>query len=79
MLLRILIFFSIILIIFPYIFKFFKKLFIKYDEEFNIKLMEEFADEIDNSKAKLKEQIELEESLIKSKNEIINKVKGKVE
>jgi hypothetical protein len=50
----------------------------KYNEECNHKTMEDFANEVDVSKEKLKEQIILEESIIKAKSNTINKVKGKV-
>ena len=78
MLLRLLIFIGVICAVFPCIYKFIKKLFMKYNEECNHKTMEDFANDVDVSKKKLKEQMTLEESIIKAKSNTINKVKGKV-
>ena len=78
MLLRILIFLAVICAAFPFIYKIIKKLFIKYNQEFCQKTTEDYVNEVDISKENLKDQIDLEESLIKSKNKMLNKVKGKV-
>jgi hypothetical protein len=76
--LRFIIFLGIIIGLFPIIYKIMKKYFKKYDEEITSKTMEDYVNDVDISKQKLKEQIEFEENYIKQKNQSLKKVKGKI-
>jgi len=74
--LRFIIFIGIIVILFPFIYKLNKKLFKRFDEELNNKTMEDYANDVDTSKQKLKEQLNLEEDSLNRKQKTINKIKG---
>lgn len=74
--LRLTIFICIIIILFPIIYKINKRFFKKFDEELNNKTVEDYADDVNISKQKLKEQLNFEEKSLKQKQKVINKIKG---
>lgn len=75
--LRVILFIVLLVLIFPLIFHFMKRLMFKYNNELNNPTLEDCADAVEESKQILNQRIKDEEKIIKHKNKILSKVKGK--